>query len=218
MSRPRCPQAWGMARRMARHAQHEQRRQQLTGHLGPAQAWRIEQLLAAHGDASMAAVLLVLALVTLLPVGGLGALMSLVIAAWALAWARQRETMPGLQRLARMPLPAAIVPRSLRWLARLHLLRARWLRPRYQALLAPVWRWPWALWVWCMALVIFLPIPFGNMLPALSLLMLGLSLMARDGLLLLASLAPGGAGLVVLGLSADWLSDSLRAAWPVLPT
>ena len=92
MSRPRCPQAWGMARRMARHAQHEQRRQQLAGHLGPAQAWRIEQLLAAHGDASMAAVLLVLALVTLLPVGGLGALMSLVIAAWALAWARQRKS------------------------------------------------------------------------------------------------------------------------------
>ncbi|MFM8590449.1 MAG: exopolysaccharide biosynthesis protein, partial [Limnohabitans sp.] len=49
-----------------------------------------------------------------------------------------------------------------------------------------------------MALIIFLPIPFGNVLPAMSLLLFGLGLIARDGVLLLLSLAPGAGGLALL--------------------
>ena len=200
----RCPHAWGMARRMARQAR--EREGPADGNDG-ALSWRIEDLLQLHGEAGMAVILLVLALVTVLPVAGVGTVLSLGILTWAWAWVCQRETLPGLQRLAQLPLPPALAPRSLRWLARLHLLRSRWLRPRLQPVQAPAWRWLWALWVACMALVIFLPLPFGNVLPATSLVLFGLGLMARDGLWLLLSLAPGAGGLAVLGLSAHWLLE-----------
>lgn len=208
----RCPQAWAMARRMAREARDRQSPSTASGaksglEAGAEPVWRVQHLLQLHDEAGMAVVLLVLALVTLLPVAGVGTVLSLGLLTWAWAWARQRESLPGLQRLAQIPLPSALAPRSLRWLARLHLLRSRWLRPRLQPVQGAAWRWPWALWVASMALVIFLPVPFGNVLPAVSLMLFGLGLMARDGLLLLVSLAPGAGGLVVLVMSAHWLLE-----------
>lgn len=193
-----------MARRMAREARGWQG---MSEEHPTAPAWRVQHLLELHGDAGMAVILLVLALVTLLPVAGVGTVLSLGLLTWAWSWMRQQETLPGLHRLAQLPLPSALATRSLRWLARLHLLRSRWLRPRLQPVQAPAWRWLWALWVACMALVIFLPLPLGNVLPATSLVLFGLGLMARDGLLLLVSLAPGAGGLAVLGLSAHWLLE-----------
>jgi hypothetical protein len=199
-----------MARRMARQARSHQ---DAEARPGGDSVLRIQHLLQLHGDAGMAVVLLVLALVTTLPVAGVGTVLSLGLLTWAWAWARQRETLPGLQRLAQIPLPSVLAARSLRWLARLHLLRARWLRPRLQPVQAAVWRWPWALWVACMAFIIFLPVPFGNVLPAASLVLFGLGLMARDGLWLLLSLAPGAGGLAVMGLSLHGLME-LAARWP----
>ena len=193
-----------MARRMAREARV---RQGAADQPGADAVWRVHHLLQLHGESGMAVVLLVLALVTLLPVAGVGTVLSLGLLTWAWAWARQRESLPGWQRLSQIPLPSAMASRSLRWLARLHLLRSRWLRPRFEGLHATVWRWPWALWVACMAFIIFLPVPFGNVLPAASLVLFGLGLMARDGLLLLVSLAPGAGGLVVLSWSAHWLLE-----------
>ena len=151
--------------------------------------------------------------VALLPVAGVGTVLSLGLLTWAWAWARQRESLPGLQRLAQIPLPSALASRSLRWLARLHLVRSRWLRPRLQPLQGSAWRWPWALWVACMAFIIFLPVPFGNVLPAASLVIFSLGLMARDGLWQLLSLVPGVGGLAVIGLSVHTLL-ALAARWP----
>ena len=51
-----------------------------------------------------------------------------------------------------------------------------------------------------MGLVIFVPLPFGNVLPSLSLVLLSLGWMFRDGLALLLSTVSGFAG-VAYGLS-----------------
>ncbi|MFY7872343.1 MAG: exopolysaccharide biosynthesis protein [Limnohabitans sp.] len=211
MRAERCSQAWSLARRAARQARNRQSQWAAQGAGDP---WRIEDLLALHGHASMAAILLVLALVTLLPVAGVGTVLSLGILTWAWAWVRNRETLPGLTRIARVPLPHALASRSLRWLARLHLARSRWLRPRLQHFQTPAWRWPWAFWVALMALIIFLPIPFGNVLPAMSLLLFGLGLMARDGVLLLLSLAPGAGGLALLLFSVHGMMIAFNFYWP----
>jgi hypothetical protein len=214
MKTVRCPQAWSLARRAARQARD---RQTVVCDQVGGERWRIEDLLQLHGNASMAVILLVLALVTLLPVAGVGTVLSLGILTWAWTWARHRETLPGMARIARLPLPQALAPRSLRWLARLHLVRSRWLRPRLQQLQTASWRWLWALWVALMALIIFLPIPLGNLLPALSLLLFGLGLMARDGVMLLISLAPGAGALAVLAFSAHWLMAAFAHFWPLAP-
>lgn len=52
------------------------------------------------------------------------------------------------------------------------------------------------------AVLVFLPIPFGNLLPAVALCAFGLALMEKDGVLVLVGLGTLGFGLVVLGGAA----------------
>jgi hypothetical protein len=52
------------------------------------------------------------------------------------------------------------------------------------------------------AALVFLPIPFGNLLPALALCAFGLALMERDGVLVLLGVGALGFGLIVLGGAA----------------
>jgi hypothetical protein len=54
----------------------------------------------------------------------------------------------------------------------------------------------------CMVLSIVstLPIPFGHQLPALGIMLIGLGLIERDGLAMLAGAALGAVGIVTLGL------------------
>jgi hypothetical protein len=52
------------------------------------------------------------------------------------------------------------------------------------------------------AVLVFLPIPFGNLLPAVALCAFGLALMEKDGILVLVGLATLGFSLVVLGGAA----------------
>ena len=52
------------------------------------------------------------------------------------------------------------------------------------------------------AALVFLPIPFGNLLPAVALCAFGLALMEKDGILVLVGLATLGFSLVVLGGAA----------------
>ena len=52
------------------------------------------------------------------------------------------------------------------------------------------------------AVLVFLPIPFGNLLPAVALCAFGLALMEKDGILVLVGLTTLGFSLVVLGGAA----------------
>jgi hypothetical protein len=49
-----------------------------------------------------------------------------------------------------------------------------------------------------LAVIVFLPVPFGNMLPSLAIAVLGLGLVERDGLALLVGSAVAGASLALL--------------------
>ena len=85
-------------------------------------------------------------------------------------------------------------------------------RPRLSTLAsAGAQRWL-AVGVALMAVVIILPIPFGNVLPALALMLLGLGLVFSDGLAVLLAAATGAGALLytaTLGLAA-W-------AWGMAP-
>ena len=182
------------------------------------QPMRLQQLFRLHGRAGPGALLVVLAVPCLLPLPGAGTLMSLGLA--ALAWMIWRYfprlVMP--RKVGRLQLSAPMARRALHTLAWLYeqaarVMRARlrwWVQPRHRVWLAPL--------VAAMALVIFLPIPFGNVVPAVALLLIGLGLVFEDGLALLAGAALGV--LLVLGLAvltvsgAQWLPQ-LWAAWQV---
>jgi len=178
----------------------------------PGEPLTLQQLLAMHGQATMAVLLILLALITTVPVAGAGMLFSLGILAWAWRWARN-EPAPSLERLRVMRLPPQAACRVLRWLAWMYTFAQRRLHPRWLGLQSPRLRWLWAAWVSLMAIIIFLPIPFGNVFPAVALLMFGLGLLTRDGLMWCGSLALGLAGIGLLALASGWLWTWLSAWW-----
>ena len=173
------------------------------------QPMRLQQLFRLHGRAGPGALLVVLAVPCLLPLPGAGTLMSLGLA--ALAWMIWRYfprlVMP--RRVGRLQLSAPMARRALHTLAWLYeqaarVMRARlrwWVQPGHRVWLAPL--------VAAMAWAIFLPIPFGNVVPAVALLLIGLGLVFEDGLAVLAGATLGVAwalalaALVVSG--AQWL-------------
>lgn len=179
-----------------------------------AQGLSLGDLLHLHGQANMPVLLIVLALITTLPVAGAGMVFSLGIMAWAWRWFRRQESLSGLGRFEGLQMSPRAAIRSLRWLAWIYLFAMRSLRPRWVWLHSMRLRWFWSVWVVLMALIIFLPIPLGNLFPAVSLLMFGLGLLTRDGLMLVLSLLLGLAGLSALVAAAGWLWRVVASTWP----
>ncbi|KZC97666.1 exopolysaccharide biosynthesis protein [Oceanibaculum pacificum] len=104
-------------------------------------------------------------------------------------------------------LPAVIADRSLATAdfrkavdrMRPYLLRAEtFLKPRYLALTGPQAERLLGAVILVLAVIIFLPIPLGNMLPAIAVSVLALGLLERDGLAILIGLAIGIVSLVIV--------------------
>ena len=89
----------------------------------------------------------------------------------------------------------AIVERAAPWLARAE----RLLKQRLSLLTSPVFERFLGLVCLILSLVLVLPIPFGNMLPAFALCVIALGLLERDGLWVLAGLTLACAALAIVG-------------------
>lgn len=151
----------------------------------------LADLLQLHGEASGAVLLLLLALFSVAPLAGVGTLLSVAMVALAWQWSLGRDSLPLPARLARVTLNETWSRRCLHSLAWLYETAARCMRPRWAAWTAPRARAAWAGWIALMALLIFVPLPLGNVLPAISLVLLSLGWMFRDGVAMLASAATG---------------------------
>ncbi|MEW5885955.1 MAG: exopolysaccharide biosynthesis protein [Pseudomonadota bacterium] len=170
----------------------------------------IAELVDLHGHGgSRPLLLMLLACLCLPPIMGLGTAMSVAII--AIAWQWGQPTAAALpQRLGRARLSPAWSRRTLHALAWLHECAAAWIRPRLTWLAHHSLSGLWALWIVWMALLIFIPLPLGNILPGLSLIALCLGWMHRDGLLLLLSLLVGAigsayaSGIVAVAVLAAW--------------
>lgn len=183
----------------------------------------VAELLALHGRATLPALLLVVSVLSSLPVAGLGTVLSLAMLAIAWRWPARASADAGagagtspspMARVQHLRLPPPGARRCLLLFARLYDIAGGLLRRRWQLLrhprTAPVWR----LWIAAMALLVLLPMPLGNVLPCLSLVILALGWIYRDGLALLLSLACGTAAVAFFGLSAHLLIDLAGAWWP----
>lgn len=162
-----------------------------------APAMSLEDLLDLHGQGSAAVLLMVLALFSTIPIAGVGTVLSLFILALAWQWRRDHEMPPPLpEKLARVSLTPRWSNRCLRLLAWTYEQSARCLRQRWAWLHHRATHAWWGGWIALMGLMIMLPLPFGNVLPAISLMLLSLGWMFRDGLALLLS---GAVGLGAIG-------------------
>lgn len=158
----------------------------------------VGDLLAALGDRAVAALLFVFAVPNVVPVPpGTSAVLGapLVFLAAQLAFGR-RPWLPAV--IARRSMTrsdfATLVRRIGPWLVRAE----RLLRPRAVRLVLPPMEYLVGLVCLLMAIVLVLPVPLGNMLPALSISLLALGIMERDGLWVAAGLAAAVASAAVV--------------------
>jgi len=148
----------------------------------------IDDLLLVLQDRALAALLLIFALPNVIPVPpGTSALLGapLLFLAAQLAFG-MRPWLPAFIRQRSMPRHhfATIVTRAASWLARAE----RLLRPRLGALCRPPAEYGVGLACLLLSLIVFLPIPLGNMLPALAICLMALGILERDGLWVMAGL------------------------------
>lgn len=165
------------------------------------------ELLALHGRASWAVLLLLASLLSVMPVAGVGTALGLLIVAVSWRWphpgAPRQVSLP--ERLRQARLNEAWSRRSLHALAWLYERAQARLRRRWRLWRHPVvWRW-WQLWIAAMGALIMLPLPLGNVLPALSLVLFSLGWMYRDGLALALSTVAGAAAFGFAWFTADVL-------------
>ncbi|SIQ65921.1 Uncharacterized conserved protein [Rhizobium sp. RU35A] len=182
--------------------------------LGPGRA-TLGRLLAILGEHATALVLLVFSIPAIIPTPGIPAGMvfgtALALLAAQLVIGADRFILP--QRLARVEVPQALLKAmavrlgpKLAWLE-------TWLRPRLTGLAGRAALRPLGLVVFVMAVLIALPIPFGNVLPGLSIFFVALGLAQRDGAAVVGGLVFALASLaftafILLGgwwLISDWL-------------
>lgn len=168
----------------------------------------LTDLMHMHGESSGAVLLLLLALLSVAPIAGAGSVLSLGMMGLAWQWWCGRDGMGLPPRLGRLTLNATWTRRCLHSLAWLYDTASTWMRPRWARCSAPRARAVWATWIALMALLIFLPLPLGNVLPALSLVLLSLGWMFRDGVVLLISGASG-----VLALAYAVSVSHLMIGW-----
>jgi hypothetical protein len=159
------------------------------------------EVLAAVGERSFGALLVILAIPNMVAglIPGLSILLGLplLLVSLQLLVGADKPWLP--RRLARLEIQRAdlrrIVERTRKVLRRLE----RALRPRLEFLTAP-----WAerlIGLGCVALslLVFLPIPFANLVPATGIMLFGFSMLERDGLMALAAMGIVGLSAVLFG-------------------
>lgn len=172
----------------------------------------LARIAALHGSALQGSMLVLLAVPCLLPIPGIGNVMGTALMLLSLAMWRHQDSEHLLRRVGTFALSAAWGRRVLGLLARCHELFERWSRQRLVHLAAPSARFWTAPLVGLLGVIIFLPVPLGNVLPACSLLSLGCGLAVRDGLAMLLGAALG------VGSTAYAAALALGAwAWIVRP-
>jgi TerC family integral membrane protein len=135
----------------------------------------------AHGPEAHGTLLLLLAMPCLLPVPGVGTVLGLGMAALAVAMWRGHCTPCLPQRVAELELPRHWAQRVLVGLASAYALAGRHARARLSHLATSGRRVGDGARRGLMAAIVVMPIPFGNLLPAVALVFIGLGLVFRDG-------------------------------------
>lgn len=167
----------------------------------------------AHGNEAQGTFLLLLAMPCLLPIPGVGTVLGLGLATLAIAMWRGESSwwLPG--RVAEVKLQTRWAQRVLHGLATVYTLAGRFARRRLTHFATGGRQRATALAVGVMAAIIVMPIPFGNALPAVALVFIGLGLVFHDGVAVLLGLLMSCLALVAtMGLllmawvwGAEWI-------------
>lgn len=166
----------------------------------PGESISVAELLVVCGDRAIGGLLLLLAAPNILPLPpGSASVMSIPIMFMAVQLVFGQQTLWLPQRVLNHRFDRsqsyAVAARLLPWLAKLE----RLLKPRLSCLLGTVQDRLMGIACLGLAVFMFLPIPLGNLLPAMALTAFALGLMERDGLLVLCGWLLTAACVVVFG-------------------
>lgn len=158
----------------------------------------VADLLAVMQDRAVGALMFVFALPNVLPTPPgtstvLGAPLIFLTAQLALGLKPWLPAVIADRSMARTDF-AAVVNKAAPWLAKAEAL----LRPRFGRLVQPPAEYAVGLICFLLAVILFLPIPLGNMLPALAICLFSLGVVEKDGGWILAGLATTVVSLVVI--------------------
>jgi hypothetical protein len=179
----------------------------------PGERVSMQTLAQAHGPAAHGTLLLLMAGPCLLPVPGVGTVLGLGMAALAATMWRGHASASLPRRVAELELSRHWAQRVLRMLASAYAMAGRFARARLSHL-ASVGRRSWtAAAIGLMAFIVVLPIPLGNLLPALAMMLIGLGLVFRDGVAVVLGLITAvlalfvTAGLVLMAwvYGSEWI-------------
>ena len=155
----------------------------------------------AHGPAAHGSLLLLMAGPCLLPVPGVGTVLGLGMAALAVAMWRGHACAALPLQVAELELPRHWAQRVLGMLASAYAMAGRFAKARMSHLALPGRRSGTAAAIGLMAVLVVLPIPFGNLLPTLAMMLIGVGLVFRDGVaVVLGQITAGLALLATAGL------------------
>jgi hypothetical protein len=170
----------------------------------------MQTLAQAHGTAAHGTLLLLMAGPCLLPVPGVGTVLGFGMAALAAAMWQGHPSACLPRRVAELELSRHWAQRVLGMLASAYAMAGRFARARLSHL-ASAGRRSWtAAAIGVMAFIVVLPIPFGNLLPALAMMLIGLGLIFRDGIAVVLGLVTAGLALFVTAglMLMAWISGS----------
>lgn len=181
------------------------------------------ELLERLGHQATAVILVIFSIPAIIPTPGIPAGMifgsALALLSLQLLAGGERFILP--KRLARVKLPQGLLQRMLAWLSPKLAWLESWMRPRMPVLSHHGFLKLHGLFVFLMAVLIALPIPFGNVLPGLAIFLVGLGLAQRDGATILVGWAFGFAAIAFtafLFLGGWWLlSEWLGWSVPTQP-
>lgn len=148
----------------------------------------LRRIFSVHGQSAHGALLVLLSAPCVLPIPGTGTVMSLGIGFYAWMMLRDHRRLALPWRVAKFQLSASGARKTLSFLGWLYGHAERYSRPRLSVLSDASQRWWKAPLIAVMAVIIFLPLPFGNVLPASALMFLGIGMLFRDGLAILAAM------------------------------
>ncbi len=163
----------------------------------PGERVSMQTMLQAHGPAAHGSLLLMMAVPCLLPVPGVGTVLGLGLVALAAAMWRGHSTECLPRRVAELELSRHGAQRVLFLLASSYALAGRFAKARLSHLASADTRSWTAVAIGLMAVIVVLPIPFGNLLPALAMMLIGLGLVFSDGVAVVLGLATAGLALCV---------------------
>ncbi len=184
----------------------------------------VGDLLRAMGDQGIAVVLLMFAIPAIIPTPGIPAGLvfgvALALLSMQIVFGAEQLRLP--VRLAAVGVPRAVVERTATHGAPILARMERHMRPRGRLLSQAAMRPVLGLVILTMAILIALPIPFGNMLPGLAVLITALGMAQRDSLamgigLLVAMFAAGVSAGILAGswwLVTDWIGLDTASSHP----